>query len=146
MFLAESHYDIDLLEQELIELFQRESDKKSVSLFLNWFKQLAVHGRINEQDYSTLHQVYANTQEVNMLVTSIREERQRLYENGMNQGIKKGRLQGIEKGRLQGIKKGITEGKREIAKMLLYKGMEISFIAEVTQLSEEDILKLKVKH
>ncbi|MEK8017901.1 MAG: Rpn family recombination-promoting nuclease/putative transposase [Candidatus Parabeggiatoa sp.] len=130
LFLAEGHYDIDLLEKELIELFQRESDKQAVSLFLNWFKQLAVHDRIDERDYSTLHQIYANTQEVNMLMTSIREERKRLYDGGFKDGKNQGR----------------HAEKRAMVETLLYKGMDISFIAEVTQLSEEEILKLKVKH
>jgi predicted transposase/invertase (TIGR01784 family) len=57
-----------------------------------------------------------------MLITSIREERKRFYENGK------------------------LEAKRDVAKKLLNKGTDISFIAEVTQLSEEEILKLKVKH
>jgi predicted transposase/invertase (TIGR01784 family) len=134
LFLAEGHYDIHLLCQELVELFQSEPDKQAISLFLNWFKQLAVHNRIDEQDYSTLHQLYANTQEVNMLVASIREERKRLYEGG------------IAKGQTQGITQGRLEEKRNIAKTLLHEGMDISFITKVTQLSEEEILKLKVKH
>jgi len=134
LFLAEGHYDIHLLEQELVDLFQRESDKQAISLFLNWFKQLAVHDRIDERDYSTLHQIYANTQEVNMLVTSIREERKRLYESG------------IAKGQTQGITQGRLEEKRNMAKMLLHEGMDISFITKVTQLSEEEILKLKITH
>ncbi|UCE06280.1 MAG: Rpn family recombination-promoting nuclease/putative transposase, partial [bacterium] len=36
LFLAESYYNIDLLKEELLELFDRESDKEAVSLFLNW--------------------------------------------------------------------------------------------------------------
>jgi len=69
-----------------------------------------------------------------MLVTSIREERKRLYESG------------IAKGQTQGITQGRLEEKRDMAKTLLHKGTDISFIAEVTQLSEEEILKLKVEH
>jgi len=126
LFLAESHYDIDLLEQELIKLFQHETDKQAVSLFLNWFKQLAVHDRIEERDYSTLHQLYANTQEVNMLVTSIREERKRLYESGLDDGK--------------------LEAERNLAKNLLHEGMDISLVARVTQLSKQEISQLKVKH
>ena len=41
LFLAESHYDINLLETELLNLFDSETDKGAVSLFLNWFKPLS---------------------------------------------------------------------------------------------------------
>jgi len=58
LFLAESHYDIDLLVEELLALFDNESDKEAVSLFLNWFKQLAEHGRIDRSDYKSLEKVY----------------------------------------------------------------------------------------
>jgi len=58
LFLAESHYDIDLLIEELLALFDNESDKEAVSLFLNWFKQLAEHGRIDRSDYKSLEKVY----------------------------------------------------------------------------------------
>ena len=39
LFLAESHYDLDVLEVELMNLFSSEGDKQAVSLFLNWFRQ-----------------------------------------------------------------------------------------------------------
>jgi hypothetical protein len=53
-----------------------------------------------------------------MLITSIREERKRLYE----------------------------KAKRDVAKNLLHEGMDISFIAKVTELPKEEILKLKAEH
>lgn len=58
LFLAESHYDLDFLKGELLSLFSRAEDKKAVSLFLNWFKQLAEHGKKDQLDYKALETVY----------------------------------------------------------------------------------------
>ena len=40
LFLAEIHYDLDLLKRELLTLFDQESDKQAISLLLNWFESL----------------------------------------------------------------------------------------------------------
>ena len=53
--------------------------------------------------------------------------------------LKGSREEGIEIGRKEGKK----ENKIEIAKNMLKKGMEISIIAEITELSVEEIEKLK---
>jgi len=135
LFLAESHYDIEQLEKELLVLFESESDKQAISLFLNWFRQLAIHGRIDREDYLGLEKIYSTTQEVGMLLTSLREERERL----INQGI----AQGINQGVVQGINQGVVQGAIEIAKRMLDKKIDISVIAEVTLLSEQEIVQLK---
>jgi hypothetical protein len=72
LFLAEAHYDIHLLEAELLSLYEQESDKQAVSLFLNWFHQLAVYGKVSPADYATLDHVYRTTEEVrSMLVATL---------------------------------------------------------------------------
>ena len=129
LFLAENNYDMEQLEQELVKLFQMEPDKQAVSLFLNWFKQLAIHGRIDKNDYSSLEKVYTTTQEVSMLLTSLRQERQTLYQNGIAQGIN------------QGINQGITK----TAKRMLDENIDISLITKVTQLSKREILQLNTE-
>jgi len=63
LFLAEGHYDIALLEQELLNLYERESDKQAVSLFLNWFRQLALYGKVSPEDYEKLDTVYRTKEE-----------------------------------------------------------------------------------
>jgi predicted transposase/invertase (TIGR01784 family) len=118
LFLAENNYDIERLEQELVKLFQMEPDKQAVSLFLNWFKQLAIHGRIDKNDYSSLEKVYTTTQEVSMLLTSLRQERQTLYQNGVTQGI------------------------AQTVKRMLDENVDISLITKITQLSKREILQL----
>ncbi len=71
LFLAEAHYDVELLKQELIKLFEESPNKHAISLFLNWLKQLATHGRIEQSDYETLDRVYQDTKEVSMLINNI---------------------------------------------------------------------------
>ncbi len=76
LFLAESHYDLDVLEVELLNLFSTERDRQAVSLFLNWFRQLAFHGRLESDDYESLESIYRTEEEVQtMLVTALEKER-----------------------------------------------------------------------
>jgi len=51
LFLTESHYQIDLIIAEFVNVFEREEDKQAASLLLNWFQQLRVHKRIDPFDY-----------------------------------------------------------------------------------------------
>ena len=136
LFLAESHYDLDVLEVELLNLFSSESDRQAVSLFLNWFRQLAFHGRIESDDYQSLESIYQDEEEVKtMLVTALERERQRFFQNGLREGKQEGLLEGEQKGRI--------EEKIETAKAMLAKGMEITLISEITNLSETQLLELK---
>ncbi len=132
LFLAESHYDLDVLEVELLNLFSSESDRQAVSLFLNWFRQLAFHGRLESEDYQSLEYIYRNEEEVKMmLVTALEREREQFFQNGLREGKQEGLLEGEQKGRL------------ETAKAMLAKGMEITLISEITNLPEAQLLQLK---
>ena len=87
LFLAEAHYDIDLLAQELVNLYQREQDKPAVSLLLNWFRQLAEHGRVPPEDYAQLDYVYRSEEEVRtMLAATLERERKNIYDDGFAKG------------------------------------------------------------
>ena len=132
LFLAESHYDLDLLEVELLNLFSSEVDKQAVSLFLNWFRQLALHGRIESGDYQSLEFIYRNEQEVKtMLITALEREKQRIFQDGLLEGKQEGKQEGR------------IEGKIEAAKEMLAKGMEITLVSEITNLPEEQLSQLK---
>jgi predicted transposase/invertase (TIGR01784 family) len=88
LFLAEGHYDIALLERELLNLYEQEADKQAVSLFLNWFRQLALYGKVSPEDYATLDTVYRTKEEVQtMLVATLEQERQKIYQKGQAEGI-----------------------------------------------------------
>jgi hypothetical protein len=94
LFLAEGHYDIALLEQELLNLYERESDKQAVSLFLNWFRQLALYGKVSPEDYEKLDTVYRTKEEVQtMLVATLEQERKKIYQQGKDAGLAEGQRQ-----------------------------------------------------
>ena len=140
LFLAESHYDLEMLEVELLNLFSLEVDKEAVSLFLNWFRQLAFHGRLESDDYQSLESIYRTEEEVKtMLVTALERERERFFQNGLREGKQEGLLEGKQEGLLEGEQKG----RIETAKAMLAKGMEITFISEITNLPEAQLLLLK---
>jgi predicted transposase/invertase (TIGR01784 family) len=99
LFLAEAHYDIDLLAQELVNLYQREQDKPAVSLLLNWFRQLAEHGRVSPEDYAQLDYVYRSEEEVRtMLAATLERERKHVYDKGEADGFVKGEAAGLALG------------------------------------------------
>ena len=54
-------------------------------------------------------------------------------------------LKDIASIRGDGVREGKKEGKQEIAKKMLLKGMDIEIIAEMTDLSKEEIIRLKDK-
>jgi len=56
----------------------------------------------------------------------------------IQEGIQKGIQEGIQKGRIEGMK----EKAIKVARKLLMKGMSIEEVAELTELPEEEIIKL----
>jgi predicted transposase/invertase (TIGR01784 family) len=62
---------------------------------------------------------------------------------GLTQGIAQGMKQGLAQGLEQGIEKGIEKGKSETAMRMLEKGLDISFISDITGLSVDEIEALK---
>jgi predicted transposase/invertase (TIGR01784 family) len=91
LFLAEAHYDIQLLEAELLNLYEREEDKQAVSLFLNWFRQLALYGKVSPEDYGKLDYVYRTKEEVRtMLAAALERERKKIYQAGRKEGLAEG--------------------------------------------------------
>ncbi len=74
-----------------------------------------------------------------MLVTALKRERERFFQNGLREGKQEGLLEGEQKGRVEGEQKG----RIETAKAMLAKGMEITLISEITNLPEAQLLQLK---
>ena len=136
LFLAESHYDVEVLAVELANLFSSEGDREAVSLFLNWFEQLSAHGWIRPEDYESLEYIYQTEEEVKtMLATALQKDREQMFQNGLREGEQKGRIEGKQE--------GLFEGRIEAAKAMLAKGMEITLISEITNLPEAQLLQLK---
>lgn len=67
---------------------------------------------------------------------------QRGLEKGFKQGMENGMKQGIKQGIEKGIKKGIEQNRIAIVKNMLDKKMDINLIAEITGLSQDEIVKL----
>jgi len=122
LFLAETHYDFDKLLDEFIRLFKQE-DRTAISLFINWFKQLALRGRIIPSDYQACEQLYYDEQEVSMLITALRKDRESLFQ--------------------QGIQQGEWNNKINTARVLLAEGLDIPMIIKATQLPLEEIERLQ---
>lgn len=70
-----------------------------------------------------------------------------MMQAGWEQGLAKGLAEGLEQGIEQGIERGIEQGTinkaYEIARNMLAAGMDITLIASFTQLTEEEIQKLR---
>ncbi len=146
LFLAEVYYDLPLLVERLLELFDHETDKQALSLFLNWFRQLAARGYIPQSDYTQLEQEYRTKEEVtSMLVKALEREREEILhrgiETGKELGIETGKKIGIETGKKIGIETGKEEITRQIVRAMAKKGFAPSLIAEITQLSEADVAR-----
>lgn len=67
-------------------------------------------------------------------------------EESIKQGIKIGIELGVEKGIEVGIGKGIEKGLEQAAISMLKANLSIEFISEVTELSEQIILRLKLEN
>ena len=81
--------------------------------------------------------------EENQRIAELREKHildtQDIYETGLDEGYKRGE----KAGKIEGKREGINEEKVKIAKKLLNKNMPIDQIIEVTELTKEEILKIK---
>ncbi len=124
LFLAETSYDKELLEQELLCLFNDETDCEAISLLVNWFKQLSIHGRIDAEDSKLLEEIYYTKEEAeSMLITALKKEKKATY----------------QKGKLEGRLEGKVEGKLETAKSMLREGFDIELVAKITELTHKEI-------
>ena len=62
---------------------------------------------------------------------------------GTEEGLKQGKEEGLKQGKEEGIEHGKKQKQKEIAKRMLSKGINIEEIIELTELSKEEIEKLK---
>ncbi len=124
LFLAESRPDIDLLSEQFLALFDREEDRQAISLFFNWYKQLAIHGYVKPEDYTSLVEVYRSAKEVTgMLQTTFKKQHEQWYQEGFEEGIE------------QGIEKAL----HRTALAMFARGIDPVLIAEVTGLTEDEL-------
>ncbi len=67
-------------------------------------------------------------------------------QQGMEQGLKQGLAQGLEQGLHQGLTEGIMRNKTEVTLQMLRKEVSLEFIAEVTNLTIEQITAIGKEH
>ncbi|MBV7328740.1 Rpn family recombination-promoting nuclease/putative transposase [Chloroflexi bacterium TSY] len=124
LFIAEAHYNVELLEEVLLTLYDKEADREAVYLFLNWFKQLALHGRVDEEEYGSLAQVIRDKEEVqSMLLTAIEREKEKV------------RAKSRAEGHREGHREGIDLRNRQIVHAMHERNYDIAVIADVTGLA-----------
>ena len=80
-----------------------------------------------------------------MLVTALQKDREQMFQNGLREGRQEGKQEGLLEGKQEGLLEGEQKGRIETAKAMLAKGMEITLISEITNLSEAQLLQLKDK-
>jgi len=151
LFLAEAHYEAEMIQREFLEVFEREEDKGPISLLLNWFIQLRKHGSMPEEDVGKLERIYESKEEVRaMLITALEKERKELLEKSKEKAKEEVREEvramlstAFEKERNQIYDKGLIDQQTGIARKMLIKGLAFPLIVELTGLSEATILQLK---
>lgn len=142
LFLAEVHYDLPLLVEQLLALFEQEDDKQALSLFLNWFRQLAARGYIPPQDFAQIEEEYRTKEEVtSMLIKALEREREAIRQQAVEATKKE--MAGILSTTIERERQQATEARnREIVRAMAQKGFALTLIAEVTQLSVEEVERL----
>ena len=91
LFLSEIKFDIELLSEEVLKIYDKEEDKIAIKLFLNLFQQLSLNEKIDKVDYNILEETYRNKEEVkSMLVIAARKERERISKEAREEGLAEG--------------------------------------------------------
>lgn len=123
LFLTESHYDFDLVMTEFLGLFEHEEDRQAISLFLNWFRQLSVYGRVRPEEYAAVETTYRSVEEARtMLIAALEKEREDIRNEGIDQGIENER--------------------RDIVRSMRVKDFDLTIIADVVGLTMEQVNEL----
>ncbi|MEM7537675.1 MAG: hypothetical protein AAF639_36230 [Chloroflexota bacterium] len=105
----------------MMALFEKEEDKRAISLLFNWFMQLWKNDKISREDYDKLDKVYREAEEVKtMLEVTIKTYKQRLYDEGHADGIERGIERGIEKGIQQERQRRLDEQRTILVGLLNY--------------------------
>ena len=143
LFLAEAHYDIHLLYEPLMQIFEQEEDRQAVQVFMNWFEQLTIHGYRPVRDFLLVEREYRTVEEVkSMLITAIERDREELLARGRTEGIEQGIEQGIERGIERGREQGKEQRDRQIAQAMAQRGMAVAVIADILGICEQDVSRL----
>ena len=97
--------------------------------------------------FDTLEQEVITSKEDQIMISTASRLFNEGIEKGREEGMEEGREEGIEKGmergREEGMEKGIGKGREEVALRMLQQNMELQLISQVTDISIEQLQKLK---
>ena len=131
LFLAEAHYDLPLILEKLLNLYDTEPDRQALKLFINWFRQLAAYGLLKSTDFAQIEEQDLSREEVkSMLVKALERERETI------------RQESFDSGKKEGIKEGIEERNRQIVHAMVAKGFDLSAIASLLSLTLPEVERL----
>jgi predicted transposase/invertase (TIGR01784 family) len=149
-FFMKKHHERDVLRlfEEVKEIwdsleFITVEQKESLMTIILWYNVSKIEN--NKDKHKIIDFVnYCLNVEGDKIMGSITTEWLREgYQKGIQQGIHDGLQKGIKEGLQQGMQRGTYIRNIEIAKSMLAKDLSISLIAEVTDLTEYEILALK---
>lgn len=127
LFLAEAHYDLPLLMDKLLLLYDTEPDRQAVMLFVNWFRQLAARGKLSRTDFEQIEEQHLTREEVkSMLVKALEREREIIRQEGFDEGKKE----------------AIETRNRQLAHAMIDKGYTQAVIADLLMLALPEVERL----
>ena len=122
LFIAEGHYDVNLIIERLLTLYEA-GDHKAVSLLANWYRQMYLNKRVPAADYALLEQQYRSKEEIHsMIVEAIQKEEEQI--------------------RTEGKLEGKLEQQRLTAQRMIAANYDLSVIAYVLGLLEDEVQAL----
>ncbi|MDO4287693.1 MAG: hypothetical protein Q4C55_00760 [Eubacterium sp.] len=129
---------------DLMALFafvKYQKDRKSLERLVSAHKQY--FSSISRETYATIRNVVDISDDVNVYVESQSNEGRINMCEALQQIREDGEKRGIKIGREDGIRIGEKQYAQKIVKQLLKKHQPIPFIAEITDLSAEEIEDIK---
>ncbi len=143
----------------VMPLFKKKEEE--CTTFLDcWIYNLKHMETLEQMPFEAQHKIFKRLAEIADSKTLTKEEQEK-YDNsmmvmwdnyavykhaeekGIEKGIEKGRKEGKEEGRIEGKKEGKEEGRKEFALKLLAHNFPLDEIANLTDLSIEEIKKLE---
>lgn len=97
-------------------------------LFINWFRQLAAHGRLQSADFAQIEEQDLTREEVkSMLIKALEREREVIFDSGKKESYDLGR------------KETLAERNRQIIHNMAAKGFSQETIAQLLTLTVAEV-------
>lgn len=146
--LISSVFLLDQDMKKVEELFMRlkeltntlnQLSPRELALFKTWLKGIVMK-RFPKKNHKEIEEVInqTKTKEVGIMISNFEKNLERFIDESIEKGMKKGIERGLEKGKAEGEKKSSLE----IARRMILKGMTTEDIAELTNLTEDEVEKL----